>query len=55
MPAFNTIKINISFLILTFFSAVNMPVLAKDAQIIAKEHIVIDLKSGVEWLTCSVG
>ena len=55
MSAFHTIKFIISFLILTFFSAVNMPVLAKDAQFIAKEHIVIDLKSGVEWLRCSVG
>ena len=55
MPAFYTIKFIISFFILTFFSNVNMPVFANDAQFIAKEHIVIDLKSGVEWLRCSVG
>ena len=55
MPAFYTIKFIISFFILTFFSNVNMPVYANDAQFIAKEHIVIDLKSGVEWLRCSVG
>ena len=28
---------------------------ANNAQFITKDHIVIDLQSGVEWLRCSVG
>ena len=28
---------------------------ASSSQFIAKDHIVIDLRSGVEWLRCSVG
>jgi hypothetical protein len=31
------------------------PTFGNNAQFIAKDHIVIDLRSGVEWLRCSVG
>ncbi|MDC3311545.1 DUF1566 domain-containing protein [Alphaproteobacteria bacterium] len=31
------------------------PSFAKNSQFITKDHIVIDLASGVEWLRCSVG
>ena len=55
MSAFCRIKFIIYIFTLPFLAAVNTPVVAKDAQFIAKEHIVIDLKSGVEWLRCSVG
>ena len=55
MPVFCTIKLIFRLIgILCSILAIT-PALANNAQFIAKDHIVIDLKSGVEWLRCSVG
>ncbi len=55
MPVFCTTKL-IFRLIGIFCSILAIsPALANNAQFITKDHIVIDLKSGVEWLRCSVG
>ena len=55
MPVFCTIKLIFRLIgILCSILAIT-PALANNAQFIAKDHIVIDLQSGVEWLRCSVG
>ena len=55
MPVFHTKKI--IFILMSILCSI-LPVtatFANNAQFIAKDHIVIDLRSGVEWLRCSVG
>lgn len=55
MPVFCAIKLIFRLIgILCSILAIT-PALANNAQFIAKDHIVIDLQSGVEWLRCSVG
>ena len=55
MPVFNSLKFIFNFISVACLIVISTPVTAKNAQFIAKEYIIIDLKSGVEWLRCSVG
>ena len=55
MPVFHSIKFMFNLVGAACLIFISTPVSANNAQFIAKEHIVIDLKSGVEWLRCSVG
>ena len=55
MVFLHSIKFIFNFISAACLILIFTPVSANNAQFIAKEHIVIDLKSGVEWLRCSVG
>ena len=33
----------------------NFPILSHSRQFLERDHIIIDLKSGIEWLRCSTG
>ena len=55
MHVFCTIKLIFRFIGILYSILAITPALANNAQFIAKDHIVIDLQSGVEWLRCSVG
>ena len=55
MGIFHSIKYMFNFMGVACLVLFSAPIFANNAQFIAKEHIVIDLKSGVEWLRCSVG
>ena len=50
-------KIKFIFRLIGIFCLILLapPTFASNAQFVAKDHIVIDLRSGVEWLRCSVG
>ena len=55
MHVFCTIKLIFGLIGILYSILAITPALANNAQFIAKDHIVIDLQSGVEWLRCSVG
>ena len=55
MPVFCTIKFIFSLMGIMCSILTTTLAFANNAQFIAKDHIVIDLQSGVEWLRCSVG
>ena len=55
MPVFYTIKFIFSLMAIMCSILTTTLAFANNAQFIAKDHIVIDLQSGVEWLRCSVG
>ena len=55
MPVFYTIKFIFSLMGIMCSILTTTLAFANNAQFIAKDHIVIDLQSGVEWLRCSVG
>lgn len=55
MGIFHSIKFMFNFMGVACLILFSTPISANNAQFIAKGHIVIDLKSGVEWLRCSVG
>ena len=45
----------ILFLILLMNFIFTFPTLSYSRQFLERDHIIIDLKSGVEWLRCSTG
>lgn len=55
MHVYCTIKLIFRLIGILYSILAIAPALANNAQFIAKDHIVIDLHSGVEWLRCSVG
>ena len=55
MPVFCTIKFIFSLMGILCSILTTTLAFANNAQFITKDHIVIDLQSGVEWLRCSVG
>jgi len=43
------------FLLFCFLNIVTFPLLADKSSYLVRDHLVVDLRNGLEWMRCSVG